>query len=720
MTKKFLTALVLTVAIMGIVSLNAFATETTVASNEALAAAINAAQNGDTIIMAEGTYNPVNLSGKNITLCGTVAQDGTLLSEISGGNPALTVHNFNGTVKDLKITNAFKSAYGEPAGNITFDNIDITGGTYGFHLIAYQDNITWNILNCDMDISWANSLSNYQCGHPTINIINNIFKSTSPYYPDYGAPLVNTFSPNTTVEGNVFGENTKIYIRTEEAAENIIIGNNYYADGVENAFLEDSDSYKTPIESCYADETKQEIIYAPIEVVGKNSYFSIQAAIDVASANDTILVDAGTYSAFSIPDDKDGLTIKAADENNKPIISINDVNNGGIQYHASDLTFENLIFNIEETCADATTWNVSALGYYYEIVKDRNGLLVTGCDFINNSDIEMSAIAANLSEYTVTNCSFKNFATGVHSFMDGGILDNVTITNNTYENVEKLVNVYYGGEADGASSLTISDNTAISGTTEILIDDYARINDIATTAFDTLTVTNNDATIVLHNYTTDSFTAVVENNSAKVYNYRTEEVLNALAASAPNGLVYVAYDDEENEKKYVVRNGVAEVYIPKSPSKRPITNKLPATTGSVTDNTDKPEQPADTSKTQIILTIGKTEASVFGELKANDVAPKLVNDRTMLPARFVAESLGATVTWTETEPNKVLITKDDIEIIIYIGSDKAYVNGEEITLDSPAFLENDRTYTPIRFISEELGADVKWNDELQQVIITKK
>ena len=449
-------------------------------------------------------------------------------------------------------------------------------------------------------------------------------------------------------------------------------------------------------------------------------YFStIQAAIDAASANDTILVDAGTYSAFSIPDDKGGLTIKAADENNKPIISINDVNNGGIQYHASDLTFENLIFNIEETCADATTWNVSALGYYYEIVKDRNGLWVTGCDFINNSDIEMSAIAANLSEYTVTNCSFKNFATGVHSFMDGGILDNVTITNNTYENVEKLVNVYYGGEAAGTSSLTISDNTAISGTTEILIDDYARINNIATTAFDTLTVTNNDATIVLHNYTTD-ITAVVENNSAKVYNYRTEEVLNDLAASAPNGLVYVAYDDEENEKKYVVRNGVAEVYIPKSPSKRPITNKLPATTGSVTDNTDKPEQPADTSKTQIILTIGKTEASVFGELKANDVAPKLVNDRTMLPARFVAESLGATVTWTETEPNKVLITKDDIEIIIYIGSDKAYVNGEEITLDSPAFLENDRTYTPIRFISEELGADVKWNDELQQVIITKK
>ncbi len=123
--------------------------------------------------------------------------------------------------------------------------------------------------------------------------------------------------------------------------------------------------------------------------------------------------------------------------------------------------------------------------------------------------------------------------------------------------------------------------------------------------------------------------------------------------------------------------------------------------------------------TQIILTIGDKNAKVFGEIKANDVAPKIVNDRTMLPARFVAENLGATVIWTEDEPNKVLITKENIEIIIYIGSDIAYVNGKEVKLDSPAFIEDDRTYTPIRFISEELGATVKWFPEAQQVVIEK-
>lgn len=121
---------------------------------------------------------------------------------------------------------------------------------------------------------------------------------------------------------------------------------------------------------------------------------------------------------------------------------------------------------------------------------------------------------------------------------------------------------------------------------------------------------------------------------------------------------------------------------------------------------------------RIILTIGKKEASVFGKVITNDVAPLIRNDRTMLPARFVAEHLGADVVWTAADPQKVLITKGDIEIILYIGSDTAYVNGEKHTLDSPVFLENDRTYTPVRFICENLGADVEWNGETGDVIIT--
>ena len=132
----------------------------------------------------------------------------------------------------------------------------------------------------------------------------------------------------------------------------------------------------------------------------------------------------------------------------------------------------------------------------------------------------------------------------------------------------------------------------------------------------------------------------------------------------------------------------------------------------------------DNSVNQIILTIGEKSAQVFGQIKTNDVAPKIVNDRTMLPARFVAENLGADVSWDDekelvTIKGKNLKTSEDITILIYIGSDSAYVNGREVKLDSAAFVENDRTYTPIRFISEELGAGVEWIENEQKVVITK-
>lgn len=129
------------------------------------------------------------------------------------------------------------------------------------------------------------------------------------------------------------------------------------------------------------------------------------------------------------------------------------------------------------------------------------------------------------------------------------------------------------------------------------------------------------------------------------------------------------------------------------------------------------------SQNQIILTVNEKDASVFGEIKTNDVAPVIVNSRTMLPARFVAESLGAKVEW-DRENKIVKITgknekDEDVVITIKIGDEYAYVNDKSIKLDSAAFIENDRTYSPIRFISENLGADVEWIEEDRKIIITK-
>ena len=124
-------------------------------------------------------------------------------------------------------------------------------------------------------------------------------------------------------------------------------------------------------------------------------------------------------------------------------------------------------------------------------------------------------------------------------------------------------------------------------------------------------------------------------------------------------------------------------------------------------------------KTQIpvMLTIDSTQAIVASERKNLDSAALIRNDFTLTPARFVAESVGADVKWIGEE-RKVLITKDETVIELVIDSDVARVNGKEIKLDVPACIINDFTYTPARFVAENLGCSVEWEPEHRTVIIS--
>ena len=123
-------------------------------------------------------------------------------------------------------------------------------------------------------------------------------------------------------------------------------------------------------------------------------------------------------------------------------------------------------------------------------------------------------------------------------------------------------------------------------------------------------------------------------------------------------------------------------------------------------------------KAEILLTIGKKTATVNGETITNDVAPVIVNDRTMLPIRFIAEALGATVGWDKATKTAT-IELGEISIAIVIGEGFATVNGEVVELDSPSFIEDSRTFLPIRFVTENLGAKVEWNSSDKTVTITK-
>lgn len=126
---------------------------------------------------------------------------------------------------------------------------------------------------------------------------------------------------------------------------------------------------------------------------------------------------------------------------------------------------------------------------------------------------------------------------------------------------------------------------------------------------------------------------------------------------------------------------------------------------------------ANPTVTEVKLTIGNMTGYVNGEAKALDAAPVIRNSRTMLPVRFVAESLGATVGWDGTT-STVTVTTADTLLEIQIGSSTAKINGTAVTLDAPAFIENSRTYLPVRFVAENLGAMVAWDGATSTATLT--
>ncbi|MCY9660998.1 copper amine oxidase N-terminal domain-containing protein [Paenibacillus chondroitinus] len=90
---------------------------------------------------------------------------------------------------------------------------------------------------------------------------------------------------------------------------------------------------------------------------------------------------------------------------------------------------------------------------------------------------------------------------------------------------------------------------------------------------------------------------------------------------------------------------------------------------------------------------------------------------TMVPAREIAEKLGAEVEW-DRSLELVTFRSQHATTLLTIGQKIASVDGKQVELDSPAVLKNDRTMVPLRAVSESLGADVDWVGERNLVLIT--
>jgi len=124
------------------------------------------------------------------------------------------------------------------------------------------------------------------------------------------------------------------------------------------------------------------------------------------------------------------------------------------------------------------------------------------------------------------------------------------------------------------------------------------------------------------------------------------------------------------------------------------------------------------------LTVSTSFAQDSLKIKVNneyiktDTAPFITNGTTYVPIRFISEGLNIkNIAW-DSNSKTVTLKKDSDTLRILINKNYAYKNGILISVPNPAIIANGRTFVPLRFVSENLNANVEWQENTNTVIIT--
>ncbi|MEW6698136.1 MAG: M6 family metalloprotease domain-containing protein [Bacillota bacterium] len=123
----------------------------------------------------------------------------------------------------------------------------------------------------------------------------------------------------------------------------------------------------------------------------------------------------------------------------------------------------------------------------------------------------------------------------------------------------------------------------------------------------------------------------------------------------------------------------------------------------------------------ILLNLNNAEAQINNYKYSLDARPYLdhTTARTMVPVRFISEALGCKVDWDEAG-KRVEISKGNNLLVLTLGSKEVLVNGKRLVMDcAPVTLPPGRTFVPLRFISETLGASVDYEKAAQTIKIAQ-
>lgn len=128
---------------------------------------------------------------------------------------------------------------------------------------------------------------------------------------------------------------------------------------------------------------------------------------------------------------------------------------------------------------------------------------------------------------------------------------------------------------------------------------------------------------------------------------------------------------------------------------------------------------AETNDFFMVLQVGFKQYALNGLPRTSEVAPEVVNGRTFVPVRLIAETYGATVGWNPAS-RTVTIKLGDVQIILTIGSRRAIIGSETKTLEAAPYIKAGRTMVPVRLVSEEFGLSVYYDSQARTISIKSK
>lgn len=135
------------------------------------------------------------------------------------------------------------------------------------------------------------------------------------------------------------------------------------------------------------------------------------------------------------------------------------------------------------------------------------------------------------------------------------------------------------------------------------------------------------------------------------------------------------------------------------------------------------EKPVSTVPLVIRFVVGQASysinegGSIAGTVYNIDASPYVESGRTLVPVKYLADSLGVQTTW-DAAAQKVTMTSGSTTVVLTIGSTILAVNGASQQMDVAPVIRNGRTYLPARYVAEALGGKVDWNQDTQVVTVT--